>query len=371
MQIQKNVPLAPLTTLGVGGKAHYFAEVRTEAEAGEALSWASEHDLPLFVLGGGSNVVVADRGFPGLVLKVAIGGVEAGRENGNRLFWVGAGNPWDPFVSQTVAEDLAGLVLLSGIPGTVGGTPIQNVGAYGAEVAAAIRTVRVLDRRAGHVVEMPAAACSFGYRRSIFNAEEKGRYLVLAVCYSLPKDGKPDLRYPDLLAFFSKNDAPPSLQEIRQAVLCIRRSKAMVIAADEEDSRSVGSFFKNPILESAAFAELCRRAEKRGLIPPSYPTSDGKYKVPAAWLVENAGFPKGFQRASVGISRRHALAIVNRGGATAAEVLAFMGEIEDAVDLLFAVRLKPEPVFVGFESCGTPALPTLRRIGQKKGSTLS
>ncbi|MDD4932020.1 MAG: UDP-N-acetylmuramate dehydrogenase [Methylacidiphilaceae bacterium] len=371
MQIQKNVPLAPLTTLGVGGNARYFVEVRTEAETREALCWASERELPLFVLGGGSNVVIADRGFPGLILKMSIGGVECGPENENRLFWAGAGNSWDPFVSQTVAEGMAGLVLLSGIPGTVGGTPIQNVGAYGAEVAAAIRTVRVLDRRDGRVVELPAAACSFGYRRSIFNTEERGRYLVLAVCYSLPKEASPELRYPDLLAFFSKKDTPPSLQEIREAVLQIRRSKAMIIAADEEDSRSVGSFFKNPILESAAFAELWSRAEKRGLTPPSYPTGGGKHKIPAAWLVENTGFPKGFHRASVGISRRHALAIVNRGGATAAEVVAFMGEIQDAVEALFAVRLQPEPVFVGFESCGTLALPAERWIGKQNESTLS
>jgi UDP-N-acetylmuramate dehydrogenase len=350
MRIQKNVPLAPLTTLGVGGDARYFVEARTEVETRESLCWASERNLPLFVLGGGSNVVIADGGFPGLVLRMAIGGVEGGRENGKHLFWAGAGELWDPFVLRTVAEGMADLVLLSGIPGTVGGTPIQNVGAYGAEVATSIRTVRVLDRHDGRVVELPAAACSFGYRRSIFNTEEKGRYLVLAVCYSLFEEGNPEFRYPDLLSFFSKKDAPPSLEEIRKAVLQIRRSKAMVMAADEEDSRSVGSFFKNPILESAAFAELQTRAEKRGLTPPSYLASGGKQKVPAAWLVENAGFPKGFHRAAVGISRRHALAIVNRGGATAADVIAFMGEIQDAVEALFAVRIEPEPVFVGFES---------------------
>ncbi|MGD9895864.1 MAG: UDP-N-acetylmuramate dehydrogenase [Candidatus Methylacidiphilaceae bacterium] len=351
MQIQENVPLAPLTTLGVGGNARFFVEVRTETEGCDALSWASERNLPLFVLGGGSNVVIGDRGFPGLVLKMAIRGVESGSENGNRIFWAGAGEPWDPFVLRTISEHLPGLVLLSGIPGTVGGTPIQNVGAYGTEVATSIRAVRALDRRDGRIVELSPHACAFGYRRSIFNAEAKGCYLVLAVCYSLSQDRMPELRYPDLLSFFSKKDKPASPEEIREAVLQIRRSKAMVLAADEEDSRSVGSFFKNPILESAPFAELLSRAEKRGLTPPSYPESGGKRKVPAAWLVENAGFPKGFRRASIGISKRHALAIVNRGGATASEIIAFMGEIQNAVEAIFAVRLQPEPVFVGFESC--------------------
>lgn len=348
MRIQEQVPLAPLTTLGVGGNARYFVEVRSEAEAGDAISLASERDLPLFVLGGGSNVVIADRGFPGLVLKMAIGGVEEVEDQGNRLFWAGAGQPWDPFVHRTVSRGLAGLTLLSGIPGTVGGTPIQNVGAYGAEVSTSIRAVRAVDRRSGRVVELPSAACGFGYRRSIFNAEEKGRYLVLAVCFSLPEGGPLEIRYPDLLSFFSESSHPPSLAEIREAVLQIRRSKAMVISADLEDSRSVGSFFKNPVLEPASFAELRIRTEKRGLTPPSYPAGGGKQKVPAAWLVENAGFPKGFRRASVGISHRHALAIVNRGGATAADVVAFMGEIQNAVEALFAVRLQPEPVFVGF-----------------------
>ncbi|VVM07541.1 UDP-N-acetylmuramate dehydrogenase [Methylacidimicrobium cyclopophantes] len=350
MQIRENVPLAPLTTLGIGGRARFFTEARTEAEAREALSWATERELPLFLLGGGSNLVIADSGFPGLVLKIAIRGVEPGWENGKRLYWVGAGETWDPFVLRTVADGSPGLALLSGIPGTVGGTPIQNVGAYGAEVASSIRTVRALDRRNGRIVELSAAACSFGYRKSIFNTEEKERYLLLAVCYALPRDGDAKLRYPDLLSYFARKENPPSVKEIREAVLQIRRSKAMLVSRDEEDSRSVGSFFKNPILEPAAFAELQERAEKRGLTPPSFPAGGGKRKVPAAWLVENAGFPKGLDRGSIGISRFHALAIVNRGGATAAEVVAFMIEIQNAVEALFAVRLDPEPVFVGFES---------------------
>ncbi|QSR84592.1 UDP-N-acetylmuramate dehydrogenase [Methylacidimicrobium sp. B4] len=350
MQIQENVPLAPLTTLGVGGNARYLVEVRSEPEAREALSLASERNLPLFILGGGSNVVIGDRGFAGLVLKMSIRGLEEEWEKGDRLFWVGAGEPWDPFVARTVAEGFAGLVLLSGIPGTVGGTPIQNVGAYGAEVATSIRAVRAIDRRDGCIVEIPAAACSFGYRRSIFNTEKNGRYLLLAVCYSLSKEENPELGYPDLRSFFSRRGGPPSLPEIREEVLRIRRAKAMVVLADEEDSRSAGSFFKNPVLEPAAWVELQRRAEKLGLVPPSYPADDGQRKVPAAWLLENSGFPKGLHRGSVGISRRHALAIVNRGGATAGEIVAFMEEIKRTVEATFAIRLQPEPVFVGFDT---------------------
>ncbi|CAB4243037.1 UDP-N-acetylenolpyruvoylglucosamine reductase [Methylacidimicrobium sp. AP8] len=348
MRVQENVPLAPLTTLGVGGNARYFVEARSESEAHKALAWASDRDLPLFVLGGGSNVVISDRGFSGLVLKISIAGVDERRDNGRRLFWVGAGEPWDPFVGRTVAAGLAGLVLLSGIPGTAGGTPIQNVGAYGAEVATSIRTVRAIDRRDGRFVELPASACSFGYRKSIFNTEQKDRYLILTVCYSLSEEETPELRYPDLVSFFSRKEGPPTAPEIREAVLGIRRAKGMIAPGEEEDSRSAGSFFKNPVLAPAAFAEMRRRAEALGLVPPSYPQGDGRRRIPAAWLVENAGFPKGFRRGAVGISRRHALAIINRGDATAAEILALMGEIQRAVERIFAVRLEPEPVFVGF-----------------------
>src|SRR5208283_2009676 len=217
MTIQENVPLAPLTTLQVGGAARFFAELRREDEAREAMQFAKRRELPLFVLGGGSNLVVADSGWPGLVLKIAIGGIASPTTNdttGNAvLFSVGAGVNWDDFVAQAVAQNCAGVECLSGIPGSVGGTPVQNVGAYGQEVADTIESVRVLDTgtNEGRIVTLPRPACGFRYRASIFNSGERGRYIILRVNYRLRRAGPPSLKYADLQKHFSESKSPPSL----------------------------------------------------------------------------------------------------------------------------------------------------------------
>jgi len=349
MQIRENVLLAPMTTLGVGGPARYFIEARAEAEVIEAVEFARSRRLPLFVLGGGSNLVVADKGFGGLVLKIAITGISRGdTTSGSVIFTAGAGVEWDTLVEQTVAADCAGLECLSGIPGTVGGTPIQNVGAYGQEVSQTIEQMRVLDLQSLAVETMSNADCGFGYRSSIFNTTERGRYIILSVSFSLRRGGSPTLDYPDLRMFFGSSSRVPSLGEVRDAVREIRHRKSMLIVPGDDDARSVGSFFRNPVLPQNAVDQLAARLAASGLQLPSYPAAEGFRKVPAAWLVEHAGFAKGCTRGRAAISRKHALAIVNRGGANAAEILALKDEIQTRVLDEFGIRLEPEPMFVGF-----------------------
>jgi UDP-N-acetylmuramate dehydrogenase len=351
MQILEHVPLAPLTTLKVGGPARYFAEARTAADARQLLDWAGSRQVPLFVLGGGSNLVVADAGFSGLILRVAITGIEQRAEEGKTVFEAGAGEDWDALVERAVQANCAGIECLSGIPGTVGGTPVQNVGAYGQEVSETISEVLALDMRDGQMRTLCNPGCGFAYRSSVFNTTERGRYLILKVTYALEPGGAPKIHYRDLKEYFKSpgNAAElPKLAEVRKAVRAIRLSKAMLIVEGDEDARSAGSFFKNPVLDPSAYQEMVKTAESRGLRLPSYPAPGQAYKVPAAWLVENAGFYKGYRKGRVGISRKHALAIVNRGGATAAEVIALKEEIQARVRDVFGVELTAEPVMVGF-----------------------
>lgn len=349
MLLQENIPLAPLTTFDIGGPARYFVEAQTIGEVQQAVAFARSRDLPLFILGGGSNLLVSDEGWNGLVLKIAIQGIgqRAGHDDHGRvLFDVGAGECWDKFVSRMVASRYAGVECLSGIPGSVGGTPVQNVGAYGQEVSDTISSVQVLDLKDNQMREFCAEACGFGYRSSIFNTSERGRFIVLRVTYALAPNGAPKIAYADLRRHFEDRE-PPNLAEAREAVRHIRALKGMLIIPGDPDSKSAGSFFKNPVLSEAKHEDLKRRATVRGLTVPSYPALESHKKVSAAWLVERSGFRKGFGFGHVGISSRHALAIVNRGGATAADVLALKDQIEQRVEEIWGVHLESEPVLVG------------------------
>ena len=348
MSILENVPLAPLTTFKVGGPARYFAEPKTAAEVVESIQFARARDLPMFVLGGGSNLVISDSGWPGLVLKIAISGIDERNENGKTLFEVGAGEEWDRFVARAVTRNCAGVECLSGIPGSVGGTPVQNVGAYGQEVAETITSVLTLDLRDGQIRELCAEACGFQYRTSIFNTSERGRFIILRVTYSLIPGGEPRIQYADLKRHFAGFQQTPSLTSTREAVRRIRASKAMLITPGDEDCRSAGSFFKNPVLSADQYSDLAKKAAAKGLQIPSYPALDSQRKVAAGWLVEHSGFSRGYSSGRVGISRKHALAIVNRGEATAADILALKDHIQQRVEELWGIRLEPEPVFVGF-----------------------
>jgi len=348
MPLQENVPLAPLTTMQVGGPSRYFAEAHTAAEAVEAFQFARANSLPLFVLGGGSNIVVSDQGWPGLTLKVAISGTHERSEQGKVLFQVGAGEEWDRFVAHAVARNCAGIECLSGIPGSVGGTPVQNVGAYGQEVSETIESVLAFDRKRSQICELSNQACAFSYRSSIFNTSERERFIILEVTYVLTPGGAPHLEYADLKHYFADKSTPPTLAETRDAVLKIRASKGMLIVPGDPDCRSAGSFFKNPVLTPERYAELHARAVSRGFEIPSYPALAAQHKVSAAWLVEHSGFRKGHVAGQVGISSKHALAIINLGGATAADIFALKAEIQEQVRKAWDIDLQPEPAFVGF-----------------------
>jgi UDP-N-acetylmuramate dehydrogenase len=350
--IHENVLLAPYTTLQIGGPARYFAEIVSEDELSTALAFAEQHQLSVFVLGGGSNVLIADEGFSGLALRIAIKGIEWRDEGEQVVVTAGAGEDWDTFVSRCVERNLAGVECLSGIPGFVGGTPVQNVGAYGQDVSETIKSVRVYDRRVKSIIELSNEECRFTYRASIFNTIARNRYIVLAVTYALRTQGDPAICYPDVKNFFADRSTKPSLEEVRQAVRSIRARKAMLLVPGDPDCRSAGSFFKNPMITREMFGKIEELAKTQGMIHgdeqvPCFTAEDSQVKVPAAWLIERAGFHKGYQRGHVGISTKHTLAIVNRGEAKARDVLELVKEIQERVEEKFHLRLQPEPVFVG------------------------
>lgn len=341
MEILENISLAPFTTLKIGGPARFFVKAGTEVDVVEAFEWAENNGLELFVLGGGSNVLVADEGFEGLVLQVAITSKVQSPKPKVEIT-AGAGVDWDEFVEYCVSQDLAGVECLSGIPGFVGGTPVQNVGAYGQEVSETIVSVRCFDRRSKKIVELSNAECGFSYRKSIFNSTERERYIVLAVKYALIRGGAPKIVYKDLKEYFGGRE--PSLRETREAVLSIRRAKSMVIDEADPNSRSAGSFFKNPIVPDAKFDEIRSMGFEN---VPNFAAGDGFVKIPAAWLIERSGFYKGFRMGNAGISENHSLALVNFGGATAAEIIALKNAIQTGVVEKFGIELMPEPIFVG------------------------
>jgi len=343
MKPLENVPLATWTTFGIGGPARWFLEATSEAEVASGVAWARDRDVPLFVLGGGSNLLVADSGFRGAVLRIAIGGIRA--VEAPEILEVGAGVDWDAFVAHAVARGLGGIECLSGIPGTVGGTPVQNVGAYGQEVSTTIRSVDAFDRQAGKAVTLAPVDLGFSYRRSVLNTTAAGRYIVLRVTYGLERDPAPCIAYRDVAKVFADSGAPPSLQRVRDAVRDIRRAKGMLIVDGDPDCRSAGSFFKNPVIETAAFDELAGRLDGE---LPRFPAADGFVKVPAARLIEAAGFARGHRRGGAAISSKHTLALVNRDRASADEVVALAREIRDTVRDRFGVALVPEPIFLGF-----------------------
>jgi UDP-N-acetylmuramate dehydrogenase len=347
LQLREHVPLAPYTTLGLGGEARYFVECGTEDQVRAALAHAAERRLPAYVLGGGSNVVFLDSGFPGLVLRITIGGMEL-RDGPGPEVRAGAGVDWDGLVQSVVERGWIGVECLSGIPGTVGGTPIQNVGAYGQEIAETLVSVACLDRTTLERRTFTAADCAFGYRDSRFKRQDRGRYVVLEVTLRLARDRRPRIRYPELERAVAElgglETVPPgeAVRLVRDAVLALRRRKSMVLDPTDPNTHSAGSFFTNPVLSPAAFAEIEKRWERI----PSFP-ADGGVKVPAAWLVEQAGFPKGYRRrgSGAGISTSHALALVNLGG-TSADLLELAEQVRAGVERQFGIRLAYEPEVV-------------------------
>ena len=350
MTVTTDVPLAPLTTLRLGGPARRMVPATTEEELVQAVRDADAGGEALLVLAGGSNVVVADAGFDGTVVRVQTRGIAREEHDGRARLEVQAGEPWDELVAATVADGLAGVECLAGIPGSTGATPIQNVGAYGQEVATTVVAVRVYDRLAGRVATLAPEECGFRYRSSAFKRSD--RHVVLSVTFSLDHGGRSQpIRYGELASALGVGPGERvPVAEARAAVLALRRRKGMVVDPADPDSVSAGSFFTNPILDREAFAALQRRAAERlgdGLRPPAYEEGDGRVKTSAAWLIERAGFHKGLTRGRVAISTKHSLALVNRGGGTTAELVGLAREIAAGVREAFAVDLVPEPVFVG------------------------
>jgi UDP-N-acetylmuramate dehydrogenase len=342
-----------MTSLDLGGAARFLTEIADSESAVEAVEWARDRRLPLTVLGGGSNVVVADAGVDGLVLRVSIRGLDVRTEDDDVLVAAGAGENWDEVVADCVDRDLAGLECMSGIPGLVGATPIQNVGAYGQEVATVVERVSVLDLESCERRAMTPDQCAFGYRDSIFR-RRPGRFLVLGVTFRLRPGGEPTVTYRELRKSLAPRESSPTLADVRGAVLDLRRSKSMVLDPADANRRSAGSFFVNPVVDSDGLATVERRGRASGALGgdvriPSFDLGSDRFKVPAGWLIERSGFHRGLRRGPVGISSAHALALVHHGGGTAAELVAFARDIRDGVRRAFGIELRPEPVFLGFD----------------------
>jgi UDP-N-acetylmuramate dehydrogenase len=357
LDLRENVPLAPFSTIGVGGVARFYIRATTAEAVAEAVRWAAGRSLPLFVLGGGSNVIIADEGHPGLVLHVALRGVEAHRRDGEADVRAAAGENWDELVAMAVGEGWAGIECLAGIPGLVGATPIQNVGAYGQEVRETVTSVEVLDRRSLRRIRLTNEECGFGYRDSRFKRDDRDRFIVLAVSYRLRPGGAASARYAELVKHLEESGiGSPTVGGVREAVLALRRRKSMVLNPEDPDARSVGSFFVNPVVAPEALAAIQEAVGDETAVP-HWPMPDGRVKLSAAWLIEHAGLPRGYGRGAVGLSRRHALAIVNRGNAAARDVVDLAREVREKVYDRFGILLTPEPVFVNLALERAEAVP--------------
>ncbi|MGE0493387.1 MAG: UDP-N-acetylmuramate dehydrogenase [Vulcanimicrobiota bacterium] len=343
-EIREKVELAPMTTLGVGGAADYFTEVRSPTELLEAMHWAKHKSQPVYLIGGGSNLLVSDAGFSGLVVRYGDDRIERLEVDGDRVWLrVGAGRNWDELVAQTVAWNLAGIECLSGIPGMVGAAPIQNIGAYGQEVADVIESVEVIERSTGELHLISNRHCGFGYRDSHFKGKWNGLYVVVAVHLKLTEGGSPTIRYGDLTRRLGPGR--PTLQEVRDTVLEVRRSKSMVYDTSDPNHRSAGSFFTNPIVEESLADLVDARFAEDSM--PRYP-AEGGVKLSAAWLIERAGFEKGFVLGEAGLSTNHVLALINRGEATAEDLLNLAKLVRRQVRERTGVTLVPEPNLLGF-----------------------
>ena len=342
LDIERDVPLAPLTTLELGGPASYFVRAEREPTVVDALRWARAEGIPAAILAGGSNLVVPDAGYRGLVIQMAIGDL-AFRRDGR--VHAGAGVPWESVVDGALARNWAGIECLTGIPGSTGATPIQNVGAYGQEVSEVVERVRVIHRDDLGVQHLAAAECGFDYRTSLFK-QDPTRFVVTGVDFALRADGEPTVRYAELER--SLETPSPSLEEVRSTVLELRRRKSMVLDPHDPNRRSAGSFFLNPVVSDDEALRIVEQALRGGLVDdpaevPRYPIDEGRTKLAAGWLIEQSGIAKGTRRGAMGVSSRHALALVHHGGGTTPQLLRLAGEIPPRVAERFRVRPQQKP----------------------------
>ena len=353
LSIQTDILVSPFTTINLGGRAKYFAECKTLDNIHEAVNFARQRHLKLQVLGGGSNIIFSDNGFDGLLVRIMLKGISFSEESGATVVTSAAGEAWDLLVQQCVERGLGGIECLSGIPGLVGATPIQNVGAYGQEVQETVVSVKAIDRNTLATIEFSTNDCLFGYRQSRFKSGDADRYIITEVTFRLQNHGRPEIRYEELRTFIASStrlkdlpDGQPALAAVREAVIALRKRKSMLVDPTDLNSRSVGSFFTNPILSREAFAIVEQHWKSMGGdgAVPGFPSGD-KIKTSAAWLVEKTGFVKGYVSGGVGISRNHTLALVNYNG-TALELLTLAGRIQRVVHERFGVALEREPVVV-------------------------
>jgi len=353
VQIEENVPLAQFTTLKIGGPARYFVRANGVRDVRGAVDLARKQGIPFFVIGGGSNLVVSDAGYPGVVIKPdqnrEIYRVPNSGSPGFVRFEVDADVEWDVLVRTVCEAGLYGLECLAGIPGLVGGAPVQNIGAYGQEVSQTVGAVIVIDPDSKKRNLLLREHCEFAYRRSVFNTTLKGRYVIARVGFNLEERATPKLIYPDLIHHFGP-DAKPSPIEVYHAVRRIRATKGMLIdpADSSPDARSAGSFFKNPVVPAKVLREIVETMAMEEREVPHWPASSGEVKLAAAWLIEKAGFAKGFAMGRVGISSKHTLALINRtGDASCADLLRLRDLIVLTVEQRFGVTLDQEPVLLG------------------------
>jgi len=344
---RKNISISSYTTIGLGGNAKYFAECNSVDSIIDALKFGEENKLRVQVISGGSNIIFADEGFDGIVLKVNIKGMSFEDEKDFIKVKVNAGENWDDFVKQTIDKELAGIECLSGIPGSVGAAPVQNVGAYGQEVKDAIVGLKALDKSTLEIKEFSNKECEFDYRQSRFKSKDIDKFIITEITFRFKKSREPEIKYPELQTFIENNSNLDSLKtlkeklmEVRNAVLTLRKKKSMVIDKDDPNSKSCGSFFMNPLLTKNVFLSI---KEKYETIP--YYISGDYFKIPAAWLVEQAGFQKGYRLGGAGISSNHSLAIINCGGTTR-DVLLLAANIESEVFKKFQIKLQKEPVVI-------------------------
>jgi UDP-N-acetylmuramate dehydrogenase len=350
--IKENYPLSSLTTIGLGGPARYLIECSSVSEIKDAISVSYEKSLKFYVLSGGSNVVFPDKGFDGVVLllKNKSENFEIIEQDSDSItFKINAGENWDNFVKFAVDNGYSGIECLSGIPGSVGATPVQNVGAYGQEIKDVFVSLNALDANTLEEKTFSNAECKFNYRQSRFKKEDKGKYIITDVTLKLSKIEPPKIKYPELQKYISENtkyDSADSLREklkiVRESVIAIRKKKSMVIDSSDPNTKSCGSFFMNPILDEASYQNFLENAKE--LNPPSFP-SNGNYKIPAAWLIENSGFYKGYRYLGVGISENHTLALINHNG-TSRELLELANLIKGKVFEKFGLRLTTEPEII-------------------------
>jgi len=347
-KVEENYPLASLTTFNVGGRARYYSSVRSETAFLEALDFAKSRGIPIFILGGGSNILVNDSGFDGLVIRNRIKRISSRVEGDRFCVNAGSGEDWQEFVDWCVSEKLAGIECLAGIPGTVGACPVQNIGAYGQEVSETIVKVRALEVDTGRSILFTNEACGFGYRSSIFNSTSEGKYFITGVTFRLKKNGKPAIGHGDL-ANHLRAGTDFTIGHVRDSVIAIRAGKGLLVRKGYERFRCAGSFFKNPVLLEENSREIEERVRKLGAHAYwSWPLSSGEVKISAASLIQSAGFRQGHRKGNVGLSPKHALIVIAYRRATAQEVIEFAKEVQGEVKGKFGILLEPEVRLVGF-----------------------